>query len=81
MEWYFSFNPLLRGVTWAFGTWLIMETTKPSFAFVDYDGEYIPRPFGGKKMTETEDGEVIAGTWLTWWSLPLLMFVIFGLFV
>lgn len=80
MDWYFSFNPLLRGVAWGIGTWLILEITKPSFAFVDYDGEYMARPFG-KKMTETEDGEVISGTWLTWWSLPLLMFVIFGLFV
>lgn len=80
-DWYFSFHPLLRGAVWAIGTWLLVESIKPNFAFVDYDGEFIARPFGGKNATETEDGEVIAGSWLTWWTLPLLAFIVFGLII
>lgn len=81
MDWYFSYNPLLRGAVWAIGSWVLIEALKPGFAFADVDGEFITRPFGRSKSIELDDGDIISGTLFTWWAVPLLAFIIFGLFV
>lgn len=78
---YFSYNPLLRGAAWALVAWLGIEMLKPAFAFTEVDGAYEPRPFGKQNSYETEDGEIVSGTFFTYWMIPALFFVIFGLFV
>lgn len=84
MDWYFSFNPILRGVVLGGLGFLAIEMVKPSFAFAEIQtGEgdaFVPRPFGSSNTADYGD-QLVGGTMLPYWSIPLLLFVIFGLFV
>jgi len=74
--------PYIRGFFAAGVTYVLMEMFKPGFAFSSISpGQYMPRAFREDQMLNDDEEAIVSGTNFTWWSVPLLVFVIFSLFI
>jgi hypothetical protein len=80
-DWYFSFNPYLRGVIAALTAFIAVEVVKPNFAYAATEEGYVPRPFGKGAMVETMNEEVVEGTSVPWWTIPVGIAFIFGIVI
>lgn len=86
-NWYFSFNPLLRGVIIAATAYLGIQIIKPAITHEEYEGQSFTKGWSMQSIPYidefgNESGDLqISGTYTPWWLIVLIVFIIFGLFI
>jgi len=82
--WYYikTTNFAVRALLLAGASYLAIEMFKPGFAFADIGGgSYVPRTFNEDQIIDEDQDTIVSGSYLTWWSVPLGLFLLFVLFV
>ena len=73
-----STHPVVRAGFVGGVVYLLMEVFKPGFAFSAIaPGQYMPRAFREDQILNDDEEAIVKGTTFTWWSVPLLAFLIF----
>jgi len=80
-DFYFQFNPLIRGLVWAGVIWIGIELIKPSLFYGDTGESFIAKPFGSAGIQLEDEGLYIPGTYFPWWLAVISAFILFGLII
>lgn len=76
-------NPFIRAALVAAIGYIGVEMVKPGFAFAQISpGEYVAKGLSPTPIdTGDDEPSYISSTLTPWWSVPLGLFLLFGLFV